>query len=176
MTWDSNDEGKYKAYMNILIWLCFWTFIFFVLIVFFLSTGRHKKDTPAKPPQGMKGGYPRSGPTGEATRPSSPQKQKHPACSMLESTSQEQTLTSDQVQEESECGQLTQDISLEPWDLSPGPSTDIVIVDVKSPDASHSEGQGEPEEEESIREPLVCQIMIFHDVLLAERVQICCII
>ncbi|PIO33463.1 hypothetical protein AB205_0188720 [Aquarana catesbeiana] len=53
-------------------------------------------------------------------------------------------------------GQLTQDVSLEPWDLTPGPSTDIAIVDVKSPDASQSEGQSEPEEEESIREPLVC--------------------
>ncbi|PIO27187.1 hypothetical protein AB205_0020140 [Aquarana catesbeiana] len=75
---------------------------------------------------------------------------------MVETTGQEQTLTSDQVQEESECGQLTQDITLEPWDLSLGPSTDIAIVDVKSPDASHSEGQSEPEEEESIREPLIC--------------------
>ncbi|PIO31560.1 hypothetical protein AB205_0121420, partial [Aquarana catesbeiana] len=58
--------------------------------------------------------------------------------------------------EESECGQLTQDVSLEPWDLTPGPSTDISIVVVKSPDTSHSEGQSKPEEEESIREPLVC--------------------
>ncbi|PIO41028.1 hypothetical protein AB205_0052790 [Aquarana catesbeiana] len=75
---------------------------------------------------------------------------------MVESTSQEQTLTSDQVQEESECGQLTQDVSLEPWDLTPGPSTDIAIVVVKSPDMSHSEGQSEPEEGKSIQEPLVC--------------------
>ncbi|PIO25780.1 hypothetical protein AB205_0034420 [Aquarana catesbeiana] len=75
---------------------------------------------------------------------------------MVESTSQEQTLTSDQVQEESECGQLTQDVSLEPWDLTPGPSTDIAIVDVKSPNASHSEGQSNSEEEESIQEPIVC--------------------
>ncbi|PIO25130.1 hypothetical protein AB205_0050010, partial [Aquarana catesbeiana] len=38
-------------------------------------------------------------PTGEATRPSSPQKQKHPKCSMVVSTSQEQTLTSDHLQD-----------------------------------------------------------------------------
>ncbi|PIO01543.1 hypothetical protein AB205_0004880 [Aquarana catesbeiana] len=75
---------------------------------------------------------------------------------MVESISQEQTMTSDQVQEESECGQLTQDVSLEPWDLTPGPSTDIAIVVVKSLDTSHSEGQSKPEEEESIREPLAC--------------------
>ncbi|PIO34655.1 hypothetical protein AB205_0056160, partial [Aquarana catesbeiana] len=55
-----------------------------------------------------------------------------------------------------ECGQLTQDVSLEPWDLTPGPSTDIAIVDVKSPDVSHGEGQSDPEEEESIWKPLVC--------------------
>ncbi|PIO05309.1 hypothetical protein AB205_0029210 [Aquarana catesbeiana] len=58
--------------------------------------------------------------------------------------------------EESECGQFTQDVSSEPWDPTPGPSTDIAIVDVKSPDVSYSERQSEPEEEESILEPLVC--------------------
>ncbi|PIO02861.1 hypothetical protein AB205_0022450 [Aquarana catesbeiana] len=89
----------------------------------------------------MKGGYPRSGPNRGV---------KKTECSMVESTSREQTLTTDQVQEESECGQLTQD------DLTSGPSTDIAIVVVKYPGASHSEGQSEPEEEESIREPLVC--------------------
>ncbi|PIO38848.1 hypothetical protein AB205_0121990 [Aquarana catesbeiana] len=57
---------------------------------------------------------------------------------------------------ESECGQLTQDVGLEAWDLTPGPSTDLSIVDVKSPDASHTEGQSNHLEEESIREPLVC--------------------
>ncbi|PIO34131.1 hypothetical protein AB205_0110540 [Aquarana catesbeiana] len=97
-----------------------------------------KKDALAKPLQWSKGGYPRLGPN---------RGEKHPECSMVKSTRQEQTLTSDQVQEESECGQLTQDVSLEPWDLSPGPSTDIVIVDIKSPDTSLSESQSEPEEE-----------------------------
>ncbi|PIO02862.1 hypothetical protein AB205_0022450 [Aquarana catesbeiana] len=53
----------------------------------------------------MKGGYPRSGPNRGV---------KKTECSMVESTSREQTLTTDQVQEESECGQLTQDVSLEP--------------------------------------------------------------
>ncbi|PIO16119.1 hypothetical protein AB205_0151270 [Aquarana catesbeiana] len=81
---------------------------------------------------------------------------------MVASTSQEQTLISDQVQEESDCGQLTQEVSLEPWYLTPGPSTDIAIVVIKSPDASHSEGQSEPEEEEIIPEPLVCAS---HDLL-----------
>ncbi|PIO16120.1 hypothetical protein AB205_0151270 [Aquarana catesbeiana] len=81
---------------------------------------------------------------------------KKAECSMVASTSQEQTLISDQVQEESDCGQLTQEVSLEPWYLTPGPSTDIAIVVIKSPDASHSEGQSEPEEEEIIPEPLVC--------------------
>ncbi|PIO31187.1 hypothetical protein AB205_0203170 [Aquarana catesbeiana] len=75
---------------------------------------------------------------------------------MVESTSQEQTRTSDQVQEESEYGELTQDVYLEPWDLTPEPSKDHAIVDVKSPDTSHTEGQSDPEEEESIQEPLVC--------------------
>lgn len=42
-------------------------------------------------------------PTGEATRPSSHQKQ------------------------ESECGHLTQDVSLEAWDLTHGPSTDLSV-------------------------------------------------
>ncbi|PIO25279.1 hypothetical protein AB205_0017460, partial [Aquarana catesbeiana] len=51
---------------------------------------------------------------------------------------------------------------LEPWDLTPGLSADIANVDVKSPDVSHSEGQSEPEEEESIREPFVCAS---HDLL-----------
>ncbi|PIO40137.1 hypothetical protein AB205_0124610 [Aquarana catesbeiana] len=75
---------------------------------------------------------------------------------MVESTSQEQTLTSDQVQEQSECGELTQDVCLEPWDLTPGPSKDPGIVDIKSPHTSHTEGQSDPEEEESTQEPLVC--------------------
>ncbi|PIO32061.1 hypothetical protein AB205_0097810 [Aquarana catesbeiana] len=75
---------------------------------------------------------------------------------MVESTSQEQTLTSDQLQEESDCGVLTQDVCLESWDLTPGPCTDLAIVDVKSPDTSHTEGQSGLEEEESIWEPLVC--------------------
>ncbi|PIO28869.1 hypothetical protein AB205_0146510 [Aquarana catesbeiana] len=79
---------------------------------------------------------------------------------MVGSTNQEQTLTSDQVQEESECGELIQDVFLEPLDLTPGPSTYLAIVDVKSPDASHTEGQSNPEKEESIREPLVC---VSHD-------------
>ncbi|PIO30244.1 hypothetical protein AB205_0056930, partial [Aquarana catesbeiana] len=47
-------------------------------------------------------------------------------------------------------------LSLEAWDLTPGPSTDLSIMDVKSPDASHTEGQSDPEEEESIWEPLDC--------------------
>ncbi|PIO22837.1 hypothetical protein AB205_0037310 [Aquarana catesbeiana] len=55
---------------------------------------------------------------------------------------------------ESEC--ITQDVSLELWDLTPGCSTDIAIVVVKSPDACHSEGQSKPEEEERFWEPLVC--------------------
>ncbi|XP_077350085.1 uncharacterized protein LOC143998365 [Lithobates pipiens] len=77
---------------------------------------------------------------------------------MVESTSQKQTLTSGQVQEESECGELAQDVCLEQWDLTPGLSTDLAIVDVKSPDTSHTEGQSDPEEEESIQEPFVCAI------------------
>ncbi|PIO24770.1 hypothetical protein AB205_0052210 [Aquarana catesbeiana] len=85
---------------------------------------------------------------------------------MVESTSQEQTLTSDKCKE-SECGELTQDVCLEPWDLTPGPSKDLAIVDVKSPDASHK-GQSDPEEEESIRKLLFAQVMIFHGALLAE--------
>ncbi|XP_077329770.1 uncharacterized protein LOC143963908 [Lithobates pipiens] len=83
-------------------------------------------------------------------------KEQKPEYSMVEFTSQEQTLTSDQVQEETECGELIQDVCLKPWDLTPGPSTDLAIVDVKSPDMSHTEGQSDPEEEESIREPLLC--------------------
>ncbi|PIO39582.1 hypothetical protein AB205_0217540 [Aquarana catesbeiana] len=71
-------------------------------------------------------------PTGEATRPSSLQKQ------------------------ESECGHLTQDVGLEAWVLTPGSSTDLSIVNIKSPDTSHTESQSDSEEEESIREPLVC--------------------
>lgn len=62
-------------------------------------------------------------PTGEATRPSSHQKQ------------------------ESECGHLTQDVSLEAWDLTHGPSTDLSVVDIKSPAASRTLGQRDPEEE-----------------------------
>ncbi|PIO29724.1 hypothetical protein AB205_0161430 [Aquarana catesbeiana] len=62
MTWDSKDEGKYKAYMNILIWSCFWTLIFLYLFFFFFQQEGTKKDAPAKPSQGMKGGYLRSGP------------------------------------------------------------------------------------------------------------------
>ncbi|PIO35966.1 hypothetical protein AB205_0175480, partial [Aquarana catesbeiana] len=57
---------------------------------------------------------------------------------------------------ESECGELTQDVCLEPWDLTPGPSKDLAIVGVKSSDASHTECQSDQEEEESIWEPLVC--------------------
>ncbi|PIO33829.1 hypothetical protein AB205_0007700 [Aquarana catesbeiana] len=143
--------------MNILIWSCFWTFIFLYLF-FFPLTERHKKRMLQ--PSHLKGRREATftrAQTGEATRQLPPKDLKrHPECSMVESTSQEQTLTSDQVQEESECGQLTQDVSLEPWDLSPGPSTNIAIVDVKSPDASHSDCQSEPEEEESIQKRLVC--------------------
>ncbi|PIO40597.1 hypothetical protein AB205_0114740, partial [Aquarana catesbeiana] len=124
-----------------------------------LSTGRHqKRRLQPSHHKGRREGTLAWAPTGEATRPSSPQKQQKPKCSMvsMESTSQEQTLTSDQVQDEHECGELTQEMCLEPWDLTPGPSTDIATVDVKFPDASHTEGQSDPEEEESIWEPLVC--------------------
>ncbi|PIO30130.1 hypothetical protein AB205_0088290 [Aquarana catesbeiana] len=129
----------------------------FCLEIVFSSFNREapKKEAPAKPQQGKKGGYPRSGTNRGGNKVIFPQKIKKKKCSMVEFTSQEQTLTSYQVQEESECGQLTQDVSLEPWDLTPGPSTDIAIVVIKSPDVSHSEGQSEPEEEESIWEPLV---------------------
>ncbi|PIO24295.1 hypothetical protein AB205_0000710 [Aquarana catesbeiana] len=40
--------------------------------------------------------------------------------------------------------------------MTPGPSTDLPIVDVTSPDASQTEGQRDPEVEENICEPLVC--------------------
>ncbi|PIO23210.1 hypothetical protein AB205_0145870, partial [Aquarana catesbeiana] len=60
------------------------------------------------------------------------------------------------LREESECGHLTQDVGLQAWDLTPGPSTDLSIVDVKSPDASRTSGQSDPKEEESIWESLVC--------------------
>ncbi|PIO33412.1 hypothetical protein AB205_0020290, partial [Aquarana catesbeiana] len=57
---------------------------------------------------------------------------------------------------ESECVQLNQDVGFGAWDLTPGPSTDLPIVDVTSPDASPTEGQRDPEVEETICEPLVC--------------------
>ncbi|PIO25612.1 hypothetical protein AB205_0102190, partial [Aquarana catesbeiana] len=56
---------------------------------------------------------------------------------------------------ERECGELTQDVFWEAWDLTSGPSTDV-----QYPYASHTEGQSDPEEEESIREPLAC---VSHD-------------
>ncbi|PIN88357.1 hypothetical protein AB205_0117110, partial [Aquarana catesbeiana] len=57
---------------------------------------------------------------------------------------------------ESECVQLNQDVSFEAWYLKPGPSTDLPIVDVTSPDTSQTESQRDPEVEETIHEPLVC--------------------
>ncbi|PIO24950.1 hypothetical protein AB205_0067370 [Aquarana catesbeiana] len=51
---------------------------------------------------------------------------------------------------------MNQDVGLEAWDMTPGPSTDLPIVDVTSPDASQTEGQRDPEVEENICEPLVC--------------------
>ncbi|PIO32749.1 hypothetical protein AB205_0161340 [Aquarana catesbeiana] len=143
--------------MNILIWSCFWTFHFSELIVF--SSFNKEAQKKGGSSQGMtrdEGRLPSLRPQQGRQQGHLPPKNKKKQCSMVESTSQEQTLTSDQVQEESECGEFTQDVSLEPWDVTLGPSTDIAIVNVKSPDVSHSEGQSEPEEEESIREPLVC--------------------
>ncbi|PIO25044.1 hypothetical protein AB205_0091680 [Aquarana catesbeiana] len=40
--------------------------------------------------------------------------------------------------------------------MTPEPSTDLPIVDVTSHDASQTEGQRDPEVEETICEPLVC--------------------
>ncbi|PIO31069.1 hypothetical protein AB205_0001430, partial [Aquarana catesbeiana] len=89
-----------------------------------------KNEATVKPPEGAKGGYPRSGPNRGGNKAIFPLK--------------------------TECGHLTQDVGLEAWDLTPGPSTDPSVVDVKSPDSSCTLGQCDPEEEASIREPLVC--------------------
>ncbi|PIO23552.1 hypothetical protein AB205_0084470 [Aquarana catesbeiana] len=58
--------------------------------------------------------------------------------------------------EKSECVKLNQDVGLKAWDMTPGPTTDLPIVDVTSPDTSQTEGQRDPEVEETICEPLVC--------------------
>ncbi|PIO27937.1 hypothetical protein AB205_0066720, partial [Aquarana catesbeiana] len=57
---------------------------------------------------------------------------------------------------ESECVQLNQDVSLEVWDMTPGPNTDLPIVHLTSTDASQTESQRDSEVEENICEPLVC--------------------
>ncbi|PIO40289.1 hypothetical protein AB205_0068950, partial [Aquarana catesbeiana] len=57
---------------------------------------------------------------------------------------------------QSECVQLNPDVGLEAWDMTPGPSTDLPIVDVTSPDTSQTEGQRDPEVKETSCQPLVC--------------------
>ncbi|PIO25129.1 hypothetical protein AB205_0050010, partial [Aquarana catesbeiana] len=97
-------------------------------------------------------------PTGEATRPSSPQKQKHPKCSMVVSTSQEQTLTSDHLQDWSTNRKVSVVSSPRMFLWSQGISLldPAQTLSLWTPNPLHSEGQSEPEEEESIRESLVC--------------------
>ncbi|PIO16659.1 hypothetical protein AB205_0034660, partial [Aquarana catesbeiana] len=83
--------------MNILIWSCFWTFISFLYSFFSFNREAKKRMLQPSHRKGRREATLARAPTGEATRPSSPQKQNHPECSIVESTSQEQTLTSDQV-------------------------------------------------------------------------------